>query len=47
MRQVAIPARVGRQVTGPLASILLAITGRPAGLADLSGEGLETLRSRL
>lgn len=37
----------GPEVSGPLASIILAITGRPAGLADLAGEGLETLRSRI
>jgi len=37
----------GPDVSGPAASLILAITGRPAGLADLGGEGLETLRSRL
>jgi uncharacterized protein (TIGR03083 family) len=37
----------GPEVTGPLASIILAITGRRAGLADLSGEGLATLTGRV
>ncbi len=36
----------GPEVTGPLASIILAITGRRAGLADLSGDGLATLTGR-
>jgi uncharacterized protein (TIGR03083 family) len=44
---VAWSAGDGPEVTGPLASIILAITGRPAGLDDLSGQGLDTLRSRL
>jgi uncharacterized protein (TIGR03083 family) len=44
---VAWSAGVGPDVTGPLASIILAITGRPAGLDGLSGEGLDTLRSRV
>jgi len=34
------------QVSGPAISLLLAMTGRPAGLSDLSGDGRETLRSR-
>ncbi len=37
----------GPEVTGPLASIIVAITGRRAGLADLSGDGLATLTSRI
>jgi uncharacterized protein (TIGR03083 family) len=37
----------GPVVTGPLASIIIAITGRREGLADLSGEGLATLTSRV
>lgn len=37
----------GPEVSGPLASIILAITGRRAGLDDLSGEGLATLRARM
>ncbi len=37
----------GPEVVGPGASILLAMTGRPAGLDDLSGEGLTTLRQRM
>jgi uncharacterized protein (TIGR03083 family) len=36
----------GPEVTGPHLSLLLAMTGRRAALADLSGDGLETLRSR-
>jgi len=37
----------GPEVSGPAASLILAVTGRKPALADLSGEGLETLRSRL
>jgi uncharacterized protein (TIGR03083 family) len=37
----------GPEVTGPLLSLVLAITGRSAGLADLSGPGVEALRSRI
>jgi uncharacterized protein (TIGR03083 family) len=36
----------GPEVAGPALSILLAISGRPAALDDLSGDGVETLRSR-
>jgi hypothetical protein len=36
----------GPEVAGPMISLLLAMTGRPAGLADLSGDGVATLRSR-
>ncbi len=36
----------GPAVNGPLASIILALTGRKAGLADLTGDGLETLAAR-
>jgi uncharacterized protein (TIGR03083 family) len=37
----------GPAVEGPAHSLLMAMTGRPSALADLSGEGLETLRSRM
>jgi uncharacterized protein (TIGR03083 family) len=37
----------GPEVTGPLASIVMAITGRPVALDGLSGDGLDTLRSRV
>lgn len=37
----------GPEVRGPLASIILALTGRKAGLADLSGDGLPTLTGRI
>jgi uncharacterized protein (TIGR03083 family) len=37
----------GPEVTGPAGSMLLAMTGRAAGLDGLSGEGLATLRSRM
>jgi uncharacterized protein (TIGR03083 family) len=37
----------GPEVNGPLASIILALTGRKAALADLSGDGLATLTGRL
>jgi uncharacterized protein (TIGR03083 family) len=36
----------GPVVSGPALSLVLAITGRPAGLAELSGDGLATLRAR-
>jgi len=36
----------GPEVTGPQLSLILAMTGRSAALADLSGEGLGTLKSR-
>jgi uncharacterized protein (TIGR03083 family) len=36
----------GPEVTGPHLSLILAMTGRPAALDDLAGEGLATLRSR-
>jgi len=36
----------GPEVTGPLLSLILAMTGRSAALADLSGEGVDTLKSR-
>jgi uncharacterized protein (TIGR03083 family) len=37
----------GPEVTGPALPLLLAMTGRGAGLAALSGAGLDTLRSRM
>jgi uncharacterized protein (TIGR03083 family) len=37
----------GADVSGPTASLILAITGRQPALSDLSGDGVETLRSRL
>ena len=37
----------GPEVTGPQLSLILAMTGRSAALADLSGDGLDTLRSRM
>jgi uncharacterized protein (TIGR03083 family) len=37
----------GPEVSGPAASLILAITGRKAALADLSGDGMETLRFRV
>ena len=36
----------GPEVSGPAASLILAITGRTAALANLTGDGVETLRSR-
>ena len=36
----------GPEVSGPMLSLLVAMTGRKAALEDLSGEGVETLRSR-
>ncbi len=40
-------AASGPEVSGPLASIILAITGRRPGLADLIGDGLATLTARI
>jgi uncharacterized protein (TIGR03083 family) len=37
----------GPEVSGPAISLVLAMTGRAGALDDLSGDGLETLRSRL
>ena len=37
----------GPEVTGPALPLLLAMTGRAAGLADLAGAGLDMLRSRM
>lgn len=37
----------GVEVTGPILALALAMTGREAGLSELSGEGIDTLRSRL
>jgi uncharacterized protein (TIGR03083 family) len=37
----------GPEVTGPGSALLLAMTGRPAGLTALSGDGLATLAKRM
>ena len=37
----------GPEVSGPALPLLLAMTGRAAGLADLSGAGLTTLQRRM
>lgn len=37
----------GPEVSGPLLSLVLAMTGRPVALSDLSGEGLSMLSSRM
>jgi uncharacterized protein (TIGR03083 family) len=37
----------GPEVTGPAEAILMAVAGRPAALADLSGEGLPALAGRV
>ena len=37
----------GPEVAGPAPALLLAITGRPAGLAGLTGDGLPVLRDRI
>jgi uncharacterized protein (TIGR03083 family) len=37
----------GADVSGPAESLLLALCGRPAGLADLSGDGLAELTTRI
>jgi uncharacterized protein (TIGR03083 family) len=36
----------GPEVTGPQLSLILAMTGRSAALADLSGDGVATLKTR-
>ena len=36
----------GPEVTGPHLSLILAMTGRSAALAELAGEGVDTLKSR-
>jgi uncharacterized protein (TIGR03083 family) len=36
----------GPEVSGPAASLILAMTGRKAAFADLTGDGVETLSSR-
>lgn len=36
----------GPEVSGPAHSLLMAMTGRKEALADLSGDGVDTLRSR-
>jgi hypothetical protein len=40
-------AGTGPELTGPVLSLLMAMTGRAAALDDLSGEGAATLRSRM
>jgi uncharacterized protein (TIGR03083 family) len=37
----------GPEAAGPIEGVLLTLTGRPAGLDDLSGPGVDVLRSRL
>jgi uncharacterized protein (TIGR03083 family) len=37
----------GAELRGPVVSLLLLSTGRPAGLAELSGPGLDVARTRL
>jgi uncharacterized protein (TIGR03083 family) len=37
----------GPDVEGPAMSLLMAMTGRPSALADLTGPGVETLRPRM
>jgi uncharacterized protein (TIGR03083 family) len=37
----------GPEVSGPAASLIIAISGRTAGLGDLTGDGVDTLRSRM
>lgn len=44
---IAWVAGRGKLVRGPVASLLLLITGRPVALAELSGDGLSLLRREL
>lgn len=46
-RDIAWSSGAGPEITGPLSSIIMAIAGRSQALGDLSGQGLDTLRSRL
>ncbi len=39
--------KMTHRVSGPGRALLLAMTGRAAGLGDLSGDGLGTLRARM
>jgi hypothetical protein len=36
----------GPAVSGPALALVMAMTGRPAALDDLSGDGVEILRQR-
>jgi hypothetical protein len=38
-------AATGPEVSGPILSLVMAMTGRTAVLADLTGDGVATLRS--
>jgi uncharacterized protein (TIGR03083 family) len=40
-------AGAGQEVTGPISALLLLLTGRPAGLAGLSGAGADALRESM
>lgn len=40
-------AGAGPEVSGPAASLILAVCGRGVALSDLAGDGVETLRSRV
>jgi uncharacterized protein (TIGR03083 family) len=40
-------AGTGQEVTGPISSLLVLLTGRSAGLAHLSGPGAEALRATM
>ncbi len=40
-------AGTGPEVTGPISALLLVLTGRPAGLASLSGSGADALRASM
>jgi hypothetical protein len=37
----------GLEIRGPIAAVLLLLTGRPAALAQLEGEGVDTLTLRM
>ena len=36
----------GPEVSGPMVSLVMAMTGRKAAIEDLKGDGVDTLRSR-
>jgi len=37
----------GPEVSGPILSLVMAMTGRAAAVDDLSGDGVATLRARM
>jgi len=44
---VVVVVATGPVVSGPMLSLVLAIAGRPAGLDDLSGDGVIVFKARI